>query len=104
MAELETQLAEDWSSVALLESHRAAREDLEALLSALGRNLASQCVVDLPLPPGLGSEVDFRLRVRATGGVGEYHNDRFFIPQQAGPATAPLPAELPRAPAAPRAQ
>ncbi|MFL6217367.1 MAG: type II secretion system F family protein [Actinomycetes bacterium] len=74
-------------------------EDLEALLSALGRNLASQYVVDLPLPPSLGSEVDFRLRVRATGGVGEYHNDRFFIPQQAGPATAPLPAELPRAPA-----
>jgi tight adherence protein B len=74
-------------------------EDLEALLSALGRNLASQYVVDLPLRPSLGSEVDFRLRVRASGGVGEYHNDRFFIPQQAGPATAPLPAELPRAPA-----
>jgi tight adherence protein B len=74
-------------------------ENLEALLGALGRNLASQYVVDLPLPPGLGSEVDFRLRVQASGGVGEYHNDRFFIPQQAGPATAPLPAELPRAPA-----
>ena len=74
-------------------------ENLEALLGALGRNLASQYVVDLPLPPGLGSEVDFRLTVQASGGVGEYHNDRFFIPQQAGPATAPLPAELPRAPA-----
>ncbi|HEY4790402.1 MAG TPA: VWA domain-containing protein, partial [Actinomycetes bacterium] len=33
-------------------------ENLEALLGALGRNLASQYVVDLPLPPGLGSEVD----------------------------------------------
>jgi tight adherence protein B len=72
--------------------------DLEALLGALGRNLASQYVVDLPLPPSLDSEVDFRLRVRARDQVGEYHNDRFFIPQQAGPATAPLPAELPRAP------
>src|SRR5881398_1677956 len=32
VAELESQLALDWSSVALLASHRTAREDLEALL------------------------------------------------------------------------
>jgi tight adherence protein B len=31
--------------------------------------------------------------------VGEYHNDRFFIPVQASPTTVPLPAELPPAPA-----
>jgi tight adherence protein B len=37
--------------------------------------------------------------VRASRAVGEYHNDRFFIPAQASPTTVPLPAELPRAPA-----
>jgi tight adherence protein B len=75
-------------------------ENLEALFGALGRNLASQYVVDMALPPGgLGSEVDFRLRVQASGGVGEYHNDKFFIGLQASPTTVPIPAELPRAPA-----
>jgi tight adherence protein B len=74
-------------------------ENLEALFEALGRNLASQYVVDVPLPPGLNSEVDFRLRVQASGGVGEYHNDKFFIGLQASPTTVPIPAELPRAPA-----
>jgi tight adherence protein B len=74
-------------------------ENLEALFVALGRNLASQYVVDVPLPPGLNSEVDFRLRVQASGGVGEYHNDKFFIGLQASPTTVPIPAELPRAPA-----
>ena len=74
-------------------------ENLEALFVALGRNLASQYAVDVPLPPGLNSEVDFRLRVQASGGVGEYHNDKFFIGLQASPTTVPIPAELPRAPA-----
>jgi tight adherence protein B len=74
-------------------------ENLEALLGALGRNLASQYVVDMALPPGVGGEVDFQLTVQARGAAGEYHNDRFFIPVQASPTTVPLPAELPRAPA-----
>jgi ATP-binding cassette subfamily F protein 3 len=33
VAELEQKLAEDWSDVALLAAHRAARDDLEALLA-----------------------------------------------------------------------
>ena len=33
VAELEQKLAEDWSDMALLSAHRAAREDLEALLA-----------------------------------------------------------------------
>ena len=74
-------------------------ENVEALFGALGRNLASQYVVDLALPPGVGSEVDFRLKVQATNGAGEYHNERFFVGTQASPATVPVPAELPSAPA-----
>jgi tight adherence protein B len=74
-------------------------ENLEALFGALGRNLASQYVVDIPLPSGVGSEVDFRLTVQATGAVGQYRNPKFFVGTQASPATVPIPAELPRAPA-----
>ena len=75
-------------------------ENLEELLGALGRNLASQYVVDLALPPGVGSEIDFRLSVRAANGtVGEYHNEKFYIGTQASPATVPIPAQLPPAPA-----
>jgi tight adherence protein B len=74
-------------------------ENLEALFGALGRNLASQYVVDVPLPSGVGSEVDFRLTVQATGAVGQYRNPKFFVGTQASPATVPIPAELPRAPA-----
>jgi tight adherence protein B len=74
-------------------------ENLEALFVALGRNLASQYVVDVQLPTGVGSEVDFRLTVRAANVVGEYHNQKFFLGTQAAPSTVPLPAELPRAPA-----
>jgi len=73
---------------------------LEALFGVLGRNLASQYVVDLALPSGVGSEVDFRLTVQvAKGVVGEYHNERFLVGTQASPATVPVPAELPSAPA-----
>jgi VWFA-related protein len=38
-------------------------ENLEALFENLGRDLASQYVVDLELPPNSGSQVDFRLTV-----------------------------------------
>jgi len=75
-------------------------ENLEKLFGDLGRDLASQYVVDLTLPPGLGSQVDFRLTVRADNQVAELHNPTFLIPTQAAtPSTVPIPAELPRAPA-----
>jgi tight adherence protein B len=81
------------------ETVRTTGENLEALFGTLGRNLASQYVVDLALPPGVGSEVDFRLTVQVNGAVGEYHNERFLVGTQASPATVPVPAELPSAPA-----
>ncbi len=81
------------------ETVRTTGENLEALFGTLGRNLASQYVVDLELPPGVGSEVDFRLTVQANGAVGEYHRERFLVGTQASPATVPVPAELPSAPA-----
>jgi tight adherence protein B len=77
----------------------ASEANLTTLFRAKGEELASQYVVDMALPPGVGGQVDFQLTVRASGAVGEYHNDRFFIPAQASPTTVPLPAELPRAPA-----
>jgi tight adherence protein B len=78
---------------------QASEANLTTLFRAKGEELASQYVVDMALPPGVGGEVDFQLTVRASRAVGEYHNDRFFIPAQASPTTVPLPAELPRAPA-----
>jgi tight adherence protein B len=78
----------------------ATRENLEALFGALGRNLASQYVVDLALPSGVPSEVDFRLTVKiADGTVGEYRNETFYLGPQASPAKVPIPAQLPPAPA-----
>jgi tight adherence protein B len=73
--------------------------NLEKLFGELGRNLASQYVVDFALPPGVASEVDFRLAVRANGEEGEYRNEQFFIGTQVTPSTVAIPAELPRAPA-----
>jgi tight adherence protein B len=73
-------------------------ENLEKLFGDLGRDLASQYVVDLEVPPGTGSLVDFRLTVRADNEVAELHNPRFLVGTQAAPATVPIPSELPRAP------
>jgi len=64
----------------------------------LGNKLASQYVVDIALPPGLGAEVDLQLRVEANGAHGQYRNRRFYIGTQAslpsvGPGQAvPAPA------------
>jgi tight adherence protein B len=77
----------------------ASEANLTSLFRAKGEELASQYVVDLDLPTGLGSQVDFRLRVRASGAVGELHNPTFLLGGQASPVTAPIPSELPRAPA-----
>jgi tight adherence protein B len=75
-------------------------ENLESLLGNLGRDLASQYVLDMALPPGLGNPVDFRLTVRANNQEAELHNPQFLIGTQATPSTAvPIPAALPRAPA-----
>jgi tight adherence protein B len=74
-------------------------ENLESLFENLGRDLASQYVVDLDLPPNLGSQVDFRLTVQANGQEAEWYDPAFLIGTQAAPATVPIPAELPRAPA-----
>ena len=81
------------------ETVRTTGENLEALFGALGLKLASQYVVDMELPPGVGSVVDFRLTVQAANAVGEYRNERFLVGTQASPATVPVPAELPSAPA-----
>jgi tight adherence protein B len=67
----------------------ASTENLEGLFGALGRELASQYVVDLVLPAGLGSEVDFQLKVQTDGGVGEHHNPRFLLGAQASPPAVP---------------
>jgi tight adherence protein B len=72
---------------------------LKGLLGEIGRQIASQYVVDIALPSGLGSEVDFRLKVRANGAEGEYRNREFLLGPQASPTTIPGPGELTPAPA-----
>jgi tight adherence protein B len=78
----------------------ASAQDLEALLGGIGQTLASQYVVDLTLPQGLGGQVDFRLQVQTAGGTGELHVPQFLLEAQASPATlVPVPAEPLPAPA-----
>jgi tight adherence protein B len=69
---------------------------LEGLFRDLGDELASQYVVDVRLPPGLGSQVDFRLRVRANGAEGELRVPGFLLGPRASPPS--IPSELPAAP------
>jgi tight adherence protein B len=77
----------------------ASAQNLVELFGELGQTLASQYVVDLTLPPGLGPRVDFRLKVQASDAAGELHQPNFFVGTQAGPATLPIPAAPPPAPA-----
>jgi tight adherence protein B len=77
----------------------ASSRNLVELLGGIGQALASQYEVDLTLPPGLGSEVDFRLRVEAGGDTAELRVERFLLGTRASPATVPVPAEAPPAPA-----
>jgi tight adherence protein B len=77
----------------------ASTENLEGQFGEIGRQIASQYVVDIALPSGLGSEVDFRLKVRANGAEGEYRNREFLLGPQASPPTIPGPGELTPAPA-----
>ena len=73
----------------------AQAEDLGNVLQGVGTELASQYVVELVLPAGLGSRVDFRLQVEANGAVGVYEKDGFVLEGQGSTATT-----RPRAPAA----
>jgi tight adherence protein B len=77
----------------------ASSRNLVELLGGIGQALASQYEVDLTLPPGLGSEVAFRLRVEAGGDTAELRVERFLLGTRASPATVPVPAEAPPAPA-----
>jgi tight adherence protein B len=65
----------------------------------LGNKLASQYVVDIALPSGLGAEVDLRLTVEANGAHGEYRNRRFYIGTQASLPSVPGPGQAVPAPA-----
>jgi tight adherence protein B len=77
----------------------ASSQDLVELLGGIGQALASQYEVELSPPPGLGSEVDFRLRVEAGGEAAELRVERFLLGSQVSPATVPVPADPPPAPA-----
>ena len=78
---------------------RTSAEDLVDQLGGIGGTLASQYEVDLSLPPGLGSQVDFRLTVRAGGDEAELHRPDFLLGSEASPATRPVPSEPLPAPA-----
>jgi tight adherence protein B len=65
---------------------------LERRLGQLGQTLASQYDVELDLPPGLGGQVDFRLRVQAARGSGEYRRPDFLLGARASPPAARVPA------------
>ena len=76
----------------------ASAQNLESVFQDLAVELASQYVVDLKLPPGLGDEVNFRLQVTANGAVGVYQKSNFALAGQASPTTVGVPAELPPVP------
>jgi tight adherence protein B len=78
---------------------RASAQNLVDLLGGIGGTLASQYEVDLSLPTGLGSQVDFRLKVRAGGEEAELRVPDFLLGSQASPATRPVPSEPLPAPA-----
>ena len=74
--------------------------ELEKQLASIRQTLASQYVVDMPLPAGLGSRVDFQLTVRANGEEGVYKKDGFILEGPSVPATTRprTPAGLPPVP------
>jgi tight adherence protein B len=73
-------------------------DDLVNQFSLIAQTLASQYVVEMRLPPGLGNEVSFRLEVTANGEVGVYEKPDFALAGQASPTTLPVPADLPPVP------
>jgi tight adherence protein B len=74
-------------------------DNLTKVFQEQGRKLASQYVVDLDVPQGLGTTVSFRLEVRANNAEGVYEDPTFALEGQASPATVRVPAELPPVPA-----
>ena len=73
-------------------------DDLVNQFSLIAQTLASQYVVDMRLPSGLGNQVNFRLEVKANGAVGVYKKADFALAGQASPTTLPVPADLPPVP------
>jgi VWFA-related protein len=73
-------------------------DDLVNQFSLIAQTLASQYVVDMRLPSGLGNQVNFRLEVKANGAVGVYQKADFALAGQASPTTLPVPADLPPVP------
>jgi tight adherence protein B len=69
-------------------------DDLVNQFSIIAQSLASQYVVDMRLPSGLGNEVSFRLQVTANGEVGAYEKADFALRGQASPTTLPGPVDL----------
>jgi tight adherence protein B len=67
----------------------ASAESLELVFQGVADELASQYVVDMKLPPGLGRQVDLKLEVRANNEVGVYHEDNFLLPPLVSPTTVP---------------
>jgi tight adherence protein B len=67
----------------------ASAESLELVFQGVADELASQYVVDMKLPPGLGKKVDLNLEVRANNEVGVYHEDTFLLPPGVSPTTVP---------------
>jgi tight adherence protein B len=74
----------------------ANANELERQLASIRQTLASQYVVDMTMPPGLGTEVAFRLQVTTPAAVGTYSNPKFQLEGQGSPAATPArpPAAL----------
>jgi tight adherence protein B len=72
--------------------------NLVTLFGSIGQALASQYVVAMKLPSGLGTEVGFLLRVRTAAAEGELAIPDFRLPNLASPATTPGPTGLTPAP------
>jgi tight adherence protein B len=77
----------------------ASAESLGLVFQGVADELASQYVVDMVLPPGLGKRVDLEIRVEANGEVGILDKPGFLLPGVASPTTIrPIPGGLPAAP------
>jgi tight adherence protein B len=78
----------------------ANAEGLEQQLSSIRQSLASQYVVDMTLPPGLGTEVAFLLRVITPAASAELPIEKFPLEGQGSTATTRprAPAQLPQVP------
>jgi tight adherence protein B len=77
----------------------ASAASLGLVFEGVANELASQYVVDMDLPPGLGKRVDLKIEVAANGEVGILHEPGFVLPAVVSPTTlAPVPGGLVRAP------